>query len=80
VANKDTLERFPATVDPASVVLQNGLNHGLLLYSRRQNAGRYGDWLMIAPPLIVDTDNCDELINGLEAALSDSVDELLSHR
>ena len=80
VANKGTLERFPATVDPASVVLHHGLNHGLLLYSRRQNAGRFGDWLMIAPPLIADNDDCDELINGLEAALKASTDALLSHR
>jgi hypothetical protein len=35
---------------------------------------------MIAPPLIADNDDCDELINGLEAALKASTDALLSHR
>ncbi len=78
VANKDTCERFPSTVDPAAVVLRHGLNSGLLLYSRRQNTGKFGDWLVIAPPLPVDRDNCDELMSGLEAALSASTDELFS--
>ncbi len=78
VANKSTFERFPTAVDPAAVVLRHGLSCGLLLYSRRQNAGEFGDWLLIAPPLVVDRDNCDELISGLEAALSTSTDELLS--
>jgi adenosylmethionine-8-amino-7-oxononanoate aminotransferase len=79
VANKETLEQFPTTVDPAAVVVRNGLNCGLLLYSRRQNAGRFGDWLIVAPPLIVDRDDCDQLMIGLEDALVASTDALLSH-
>jgi adenosylmethionine-8-amino-7-oxononanoate aminotransferase len=80
VANQDTLEKFPASVDPAGVVRHHGLRHGVLLYSRRQNEGRFGDWLMIAPPLIVNKDHCDQLMYGLGAALNDSTDALLSHR
>ena len=34
-----------------------GLEHGLFLYSRRQNGGRFGDWLMVAPPLVIDETN-----------------------
>jgi len=76
VADKATSARFPAEVDPGSVVLRHGLDHGLLLYSRRQNSGRYGDWLLIAPPLVIDTGQCEELLNGLESALGDSAEEL----
>jgi hypothetical protein len=37
VANKETLEKFPADIDPAAVILRHGLDHGPLLDSRRQN-------------------------------------------
>jgi adenosylmethionine-8-amino-7-oxononanoate aminotransferase len=47
------------------------------LYSRRQNAGRFGDWLMVAPPLVIEEDQCDELIAGLDATLADVADDLL---
>ena len=60
------LVRIAADVDPGSVVLRHGLEHGLLLYSRRQNAGRFGDWLLITPPLIIDEAGCDDLLERLE--------------
>ena len=36
VADSFTLARFPADVDPGAVVRRHGFDHGLLLYSRRQ--------------------------------------------
>jgi len=72
-----TLARFPADRDPGAVVLRHGRDHGLLLYSRRQNAGRFGDWLLIAPPLVIDEAGCDELLGGLSATLDDAASELL---
>jgi hypothetical protein len=54
------------TIDPAAIIRRHGLDHGLLLYARRQNAGRYGDWLLIAPPLVIDEPTCEELIDRLE--------------
>jgi 4-aminobutyrate aminotransferase-like enzyme len=80
VADRDTLARFPVEVDPGAVVLRHGLEHGLLLYSRRQNSGRFGDWLLIAPPLVIDGDECDDLLTGLEATLAAAVVELLPQR
>jgi adenosylmethionine-8-amino-7-oxononanoate aminotransferase len=77
VSDKDTLEKFPQDLDPGAVVLRHGLDHGLLLYSRRQNGGRFGDWLMISPPPVVDNDDCDELLGGLRAALVAATKELL---
>jgi adenosylmethionine-8-amino-7-oxononanoate aminotransferase len=71
------LGRFPADRDPGAVVRRHGLDHGLLLYSRRQNAGKFGDWLLIAPPLVIEEDGCDELLTGLSAALDDAAAELL---
>ncbi len=79
VADKDTLARFPADIDPGSVVLRHGLDHGLLLYSRRQNSGRFGDWLLIAPPLVINPEACDDLLSALESALAAAAEELLPH-
>jgi adenosylmethionine-8-amino-7-oxononanoate aminotransferase len=77
VANKSTLARFPAEVDPGPVVLRHGLDHGLLLYSRRQNSGRFGDWLLIAPPLVIDPEACDDLLSRLESTLASAAGELV---
>jgi adenosylmethionine-8-amino-7-oxononanoate aminotransferase len=76
VADQATLARFPADIDPGSVVLRHGLDHGLLLYSRRQNSGLFGDWLLIAPPLVIDARECDELLDRLEATLLAATEEL----
>ena len=80
VADPVTLGRFPADVDPGAVVRRHGFDHGLLLYSRRQNSGRFGDWLLIAPPLVIDEAGCDELLAGLAASLDDAEPELLGRR
>lgn len=77
VSDPDTLERFPADLDPGAIVARHGRDHGLLLYSRRQNAGRFGDWLLIAPPLVIDDAGCDELLAGLSATLDVAAPELL---
>ena len=80
IADPRTLGRFPADVDPGAVVRRHGFDHGLLLYSRRQNAGQFGDWLLIAPPLVIDEAGCDELLSGLRGALDAAVPELLGDR
>jgi len=78
VADKSTNARFPAHVDPAAIVRRHALDHGLLLYSRRQNGGLFGDWLLIAPPLVMDENACQELLERLEATLSAATDEVLT--
>lgn len=77
VSDADTLAGFPPQVDPGAIVLRHALDHGLLLYSRRQNSGRFGDWLLIAPPLVIEPQQCDSLLAGLRAALSAATTELL---
>jgi adenosylmethionine-8-amino-7-oxononanoate aminotransferase len=76
VADWDTLARFPADRDPGALIRRHGLDHGLLLYSRRQNAGQFGDWLLIAPPLVIDEAGRDELLAGLRATLDAAAPEL----
>ena len=38
-----------------------GIERGLLLYSRRTADGKYGEWLMITPPLIVTAAQVEEI-------------------
>jgi adenosylmethionine-8-amino-7-oxononanoate aminotransferase len=80
VADRKTLARFPAEVDPGAILVRRGLDHGLLLYSRRQNGGLFGDWLLIAPPLVIDEATADDLLARLAATLSAGTDELLAGR
>ena len=54
------------------------MDHRLLLYSRRQNSGRYGDWLLVAPPLVIDEATCDELIDRLDATLTAATPDVLA--
>jgi adenosylmethionine-8-amino-7-oxononanoate aminotransferase len=68
---------FGSEVDPADVLRRHGTRHGLLLYARRQNAGRFGDWSTIAPPLTISADEVDELVERLGRALDDATAELL---
>lgn len=78
VADPSTLARFPADVDPGALLVQRGLDRGLLLYSRRQNGGKFGDWLLVAPPLIIDEQIADSILERLEGVLAGAVDELCS--
>ena len=78
VADKQTSQRFPGHADPAAIIRRHGLDHGLLLYARRQNADRYGDWLLIAPPLVIDEPTCDELIDRLETTLTAAIPDILA--
>ena len=45
------------------------LELGLAVYCRRTSRGRYGDWLMITPPLTVTSAQVEEIVVGLEEAL-----------
>ncbi len=76
VAEPTTAARFPAHIDPGAVVLQIGLAHGLLLYSRRQNGGAFGDWLLVAPPLTIDEALADTIVDRLSAALTEAAAQL----
>jgi adenosylmethionine-8-amino-7-oxononanoate aminotransferase len=77
VRDPETMERFGTAFDPADRLRIHGARHGLLLYARRQNAGRYGDWSTLAPPLVSTEADLDELAERLERALADTADEVL---
>jgi adenosylmethionine-8-amino-7-oxononanoate aminotransferase len=53
VANKETKAILPAERKAVYRIIELGIERGLLLYSRRTADGKYGEWLMVTPPLIV---------------------------
>ena len=48
-----------------------GIKNGILLYTRKTAKGENGEWLMIAPPLISTTDQCDDFLFKLNETLKD---------
>jgi adenosylmethionine-8-amino-7-oxononanoate aminotransferase len=78
VRDKRTMQRFGPDVDPGDRVRYHGARHGLLVYSRRQNAGEFGDWILVSPPLVISDAECEELLDGLEAAIDGAAADLLA--
>ncbi len=48
-----------------------GIKNGILLYTRKTAKGENGEWLMIAPPLISTTDQCNDFLSKLNETLRD---------
>lgn len=61
VSDRDSQATFPAQTLAIERIVALGMERGLLLYSRRTANGRYGEWLMVAPPLIVDAQQIDTI-------------------
>ena len=69
VADPATKAMFPRERDISKEISRLAMEEGLLIYARRTFGGRFGDWLMMTPPLIVSRGEMDELIEKLEVAL-----------
>lgn len=79
VADKPSQLAFPAKTMAASVLSRVACEQGLILYHRRTNAGRDGDWVMIAPPLIASAEEVDLIAEMIEAALGETASQLLKN-
>jgi len=76
VRNRETKEPFSAQIFASDRIRQIGLQHGVMLYSRRQNSGRYGEWSLIAPPLIINQAQADELVDALDKSIMQFTNEM----
>jgi adenosylmethionine-8-amino-7-oxononanoate aminotransferase len=77
VADKATKTGLPLHLMAPQRLQVLARDHGLSLYGRRTNAGRDGEWLMIAPPLISNEAHLDQIVEGLERTLARYADELI---
>jgi adenosylmethionine-8-amino-7-oxononanoate aminotransferase len=69
VADPETKAMLPRQIDVPKDISRIAMEKGLLLYARRTAAGRFGDWIMVAPPLIATRDQIEELVDLLRATL-----------
>ena len=61
VGDRDSKAILPAHTQAIQRIVDLGMERGLLLYSRRTANGQFGEWLMVAPPLIVDAPQIDTI-------------------
>ena len=69
VADRDNARMLPRELDVIGRVQALAREQGLLIYGRRTHAGRFGDWIMVAPPLIATRADIDEIVDGLGRCL-----------
>lgn len=61
VADRERRTTFPAEARAIERIVALAMERGLLLYARRTANGRFGEWLMVAPPLITDAQQIDTI-------------------
>ncbi len=66
VSDKERKSVFAAGEPSVGRLVQLGIERGILLYTRRTANGRYGEWLMISPPLTVNPGQINEIVGLLE--------------
>jgi adenosylmethionine-8-amino-7-oxononanoate aminotransferase len=70
IQNRERREPFPAQWFVALEATSIAREHGLLIYPRRSILGLRGDHVLVAPPLIIDRQGIDELIELLDHTLA----------
>lgn len=70
VSDRETKAAFPAEINAVERIIALALERGLMLYTRRTAAGRYGEWLMLTPPLIVTSQDIEEIVTLLGEAVA----------
>lgn len=69
VADRESKAIFDSSVRTIPRILELAGARGLLLYARRTAAGRYGEWLMVTPPLTVTESDIAEIVKLLDETL-----------
>ncbi|MEP2718621.1 aspartate aminotransferase family protein [Pseudophaeobacter sp.] len=69
MADRDSKEPLPAALNVHQRFVDLAYERGLIVYSRRTRNGTKGDHILVCPPLTVNSDHIDEIIEGLDASL-----------
>lgn len=62
VADRETMQPLPTELNAHSELVEMAFERGLIIYSRRTRGGRIGDHFLICPPLIIEVEQIDELL------------------
>jgi adenosylmethionine-8-amino-7-oxononanoate aminotransferase len=76
VADPATKAMLPRSLDVVGRIQAIARTQGLLIYGRRSHGGKFGDWIMVTPPLIATDADIDEIVDGLAHTLRIYRDEL----
>jgi adenosylmethionine-8-amino-7-oxononanoate aminotransferase len=74
VADKEIKKALPLHVNSPARIAEVAMDNGLALYPRRTNGGKFGEWLMITPPLIITEEQVLDLAERLDKTLRQSAD------
>lgn len=80
VADPETKAMFPRERDIPKEISRLALQEGLLIYARRTYGGRYGDCIMVTPPLTISAEELEELVERFGATLRAFQDQLRAAR
>lgn len=80
VEDRDDKRPFPIESSVPAIVSRIAMQNGLILYNRRTNGGRDGDWVMVSPPLVTTDGELDEICDRLEKTFAQAEGELSSLR
>jgi adenosylmethionine-8-amino-7-oxononanoate aminotransferase len=69
VSDRDGKTMFSPETRAVERIIALALERGLMLYTRRTAGGKYGEWLMLTPPLIVTADDVEEIVALLGEAI-----------
>ncbi|KUJ80968.1 aspartate aminotransferase family protein [Ruegeria profundi] len=70
MADRDKKTPLPKEWNAYQRVVDIAYEKGLIVYSRRTRDGIEGDHILVCPPLITSDTNLDEIIEGLDASLT----------
>lgn len=76
MADRETKAPLPAHLNAHQRLVDLAYDRGLIVYSRRTRDGVEGDHILVCPPLILNADHLDEIVEGLDASLADLAAEL----
>ncbi len=70
VADVDTMQPLPASMNAYLRVVDLAYERGLVIYSRRTRGGREGDHFLVCPPMITTVEQIGEIISILDDTLT----------
>lgn len=69
VTDRNSREPFPAELQVHQRITELAFEEGLIVYPRRSLGGERGDHVLVAPPLIIDSPEVEELLGRFAKAL-----------
>jgi 4-aminobutyrate aminotransferase-like enzyme len=69
VADRDTKRSLPPALNAIGRLQEIALGQGLALYARRTAGARWGEWIMVSPPLTVTAEEIAELLSRLRSTM-----------